>query len=77
MCTFIINYFLFCFVFVFLFVVCLFVCLFLYCVSLVFGDPLNSDLVRSMGIRQGPRCLLLILFLLFSLMLSVQLYFVI
>ena len=48
-----------------------------YCVSLVFVDPLNSDLVRSMGIRQGPCCLLLILFLLFSLMLSVQLYFVI
>ena len=36
-----------------------------YCVSLVFGDPLNSDLVRSLGIRQGPRCLLLFLFLLF------------
>ena len=66
--------FLFCFVFVFCL---LFVCLFLYCVSLVFGDPLDSDLVRSMGIRQGPRCLLLILFLLFSLILSVQLYFVI
>ena len=36
-----------------------------YCVSLVFRDPLNSDLVRSLGIRQGPGCLLLILFLLF------------
>ena len=31
-----------------------------YFVSLVFGDPLNSDLVRSLGIRQGPRYLLLI-----------------
>ena len=49
-CTFIIN--------------CFFV-FFFYCVSLVFGDPLNSDLVRSMGIRHGPLCLLLILFLLF------------
>ena len=39
-----------------------------YCVSLVFGDSLNSDLVRFLGIRQGPRCLLLILFLPFSLM---------
>ena len=38
-------------------------------VSLVFGDPLNSDLVRFLGIRQGPRCLLLIfVFAVFSLM---------
>ena len=37
----------------------------IFSVSLVFRDPLNSDLVRSMGIRQGPCCLLLILFLLF------------
>ena len=39
-----------------------------YCVSLVFGDPLNSDLVRSLGIRQGPRCLLL--FFVFAVFLS-------
>ena len=38
-----------------------------YCVSLVFGDHLYSDLVCSLGIRQGPRCLLSILSLLFFL----------
>ena len=37
----------------------------IFSVSVVFRDLLNSDLVRSMGIRQGPCCLLLILFLLF------------
>ena len=40
--------------------VCTFIIVFIfYCVSLVFGDPLNSDLVRFLGMHQGPRCLLL------------------
>ena len=50
-------------VFIYLFIFFIFYFLFFFfffCVSLVFGDPLNSDLVRSLGIRQGPRCLLLI-----------------
>ena len=36
-----------------------------YCVSLVFGDPLKIDLVRSLGVRQGPHCLLLFFFSVF------------